>query len=170
MIEPIATPIGLFKAGFSGAGGQYEPMDENGLRRDIFMRTNVIFGLMINTSVGAPTRKSMIIDFIYDDFCIRDPHASKPMIFSTDYPAQTDRGFWYGFCQVPGYSKYCRVGTHKVTIKVAPRQAPAAGTTSAHQILPPRDFSPEAGGVSETFEFKIYPASQPLPVNPDLEE
>ena len=167
--EPIAEPVGLFKAGFHGAGGQYEPMDEQGIRRDIFQRVNCIFGLEINTSAGAPTRDSMIIDIVYDGFSMKDPHASRPMVFSTDYPAQTDRGFWYGFFMAPNYSKYCRSGKHTVVIKVAPRQAPAAGTASATQKLAARDFSEDAGGIVKTFEFMIYPESTPLPVNPDVE-
>lgn len=169
MVEKIAEPIGLFKAGFHGAGGQYQPMDEDGIRRDIFQRVNMIYGLEINTSAGAPTQKSMIIDFVYDGLCIQDPHASRPMAFSTDYPAQVDRGFWYGFCQAPNYSKYSRVGKHTVMIKVAPRTAPLHGTSSANQKLLPRDFSDAAGGVVKTFEFIIYPESQPLPADPDME-
>jgi hypothetical protein len=161
MVEPIAKPIGLFKAGLSGAGGQFEPLDEKGIRHDIFQRTPVIFGLEINTSIGAPTKDSMIIDFVYDGLCIRDPHASNPMIMSTDYPAETDRGFWYGFCQAPRYTKFSKIGKHTVTIRVAPRPAPAPGTASATQILAPRDFSPAAGGVEATFELVIYPDSQP---------
>jgi hypothetical protein len=69
----------------------------------------------------------------------------------------------------PNYSKYCRSGKHTVVIKVAPRQAPAAGTASATQKLAARDFSEDAGGIVKTFEFMIYPESTPLPVNPDVE-
>ena len=163
MVEPIADVIGLFKAGPSGAGGQYEPMDEDGIRKDIFQHVNMIFGLEINTGVGAPTKDSMIIDVVYDGICIKDPHASRPMAFSTDYPSQVDRGFWYGFFRAPNYIKYSRVGKHVVTIKVAPRPAPLPGTTSATQKLLPRDFSEAAGGVVKTFEFMIYPASQQVP-------
>jgi hypothetical protein len=167
-MEPIADPIGLFKAGAYGAGGQYEPMDENGIRKDIFQRVNMIYGLEINTSIKAPTKSSMIIDIVYDGLCIQDPHASNPMMYSTDYPAQTDRGFWYGFFRVPQYTKFFKVGKHSVTIKVAPRPAPLAGTSSANQKLLPRDFSDAAGGIVKTFEFIVYPTSQQLPdINSD---
>ena len=169
MIEPIADVIGLFKAGFHGAGGQFQPMDEQGIRRDIFQLTNIIYGLEINTDIGAPTKDSMIIDVEYDGFVQHDPQASNPMMFSTDYPAQTDRGFWYGYFRAPNYSKYCRVGEHTVTIKVGHRPAPLPGTASAAQKLAARDFSEAAGGVVKTFKLKIYPESTPLPVDPDME-
>lgn len=161
MVEPIAKPVGLFKAGASGAGGQFEPMTAMGIRHDFFQTYPIIYGLEINTSAGAPTKDSMIIDFVYDGLCIEDPHASHPMVFSTDYPAQTGRGFWYGFCDAPHYTKFSKVGNHTVTIRVAPRPAPQPGTTGATQTLAPRDFSPAAGGVEATFELTIYPASGP---------
>ena len=161
MKEPIAEIIGLFKAGMSGAGGQFEPLGPSGIRHDIFQSTKVIFGLAINTSIGAPTKDSMIIDFVYDGLCIKDPHASNSMEMSTDYPVQTDRGFWYGFCQAPRYTKFSKPGKHTITIKVAPRQAPAPGTASIDQTLAPRDFSPESGGVEATFELMIYPDNMP---------
>ena len=64
MVEPIAKPIGLFKAGPSGIGGQYEPMTPAGIRRDLFqlLPEGIAYGLAINAGPNAPTSESMIID------------------------------------------------------------------------------------------------------------
>jgi hypothetical protein len=163
MVNPIATPIGLFMAGYSGAGGDYIPL--KAIYREIFQRlpNGIIFGLKIATGPTAPTKDSMIIDVIFDnepDATIRDPHIVEQV---TDYPIQqAQRGIvWFGAARPPGYTRYSRTGPHTVTVKVAPRPAPT-GTTD----LPPRDFSPEAGGRIAEYRFEIKKG----PIAPPPEE
>ena len=213
MAEPVAIPVGLFKAGPSGAGGQAEPMSK--IRRDIFQLTNMLYGLQMTGAYAGKDPKSVIIDINYDGYIMEDPHSSRPMSFVTDDPAKP--GFWLGTFKSPNAgSKYSAVGTHTVTISVAPRQAPittyhmtivvpkdgatkTVTTTSTTKVpiygtacngqmvvvgykdevttssvdvpadteisyegdsvtqdLGPRDFSPAAGGVIQTFEFDIF--------------
>lgn len=157
MISPIATPIGLFMAGYSGAGGDYIPL--KAINREIFQRlpNGIIFGLKIAVGAMAPTKDSMIIDVVFDneqESTLRDPHIVEQV---TDYPVdQATRGIvWFGAAKPPGYTQYSKYGKHNVLIKVAPRKAPAAGTASADQVLAARDFSPEAGGQVAEFSFQI---------------
>ena len=157
MVNPIATPIGLFMAGYSGAGGDYIPL--KAIYREIFQRlpNGIIFGLKIATGPTAPTKDSMIIDVIFDnekETTLRDPHIIEQV---TDYPVdQANRGIvWFGTAKPPGYTQYSKYGKHTVTVKVAPRGAPLPGTASADQILAARDFSPEAGGQIAEFSFEI---------------
>ena len=158
---PIATPLGLFMAGYSGAGGDYVPLKS--IYRDIYQRlpNGIIFGLWINTGLTAPTKDSMIIDVIFDgekESTLHDPHILEQV---TDYPIdQATRGIiWFGVAKSPGYSQYSDYGIHTVTVKVAPRVAPI-GTDP----LPPRDFSPEAGGRIAEFMFEIKKGLIPAPV------
>ena len=166
MTERIATPIGLFKAGPSGVGGDFEPMTPMGIRHDFFQRLpeGIVYGLEINTAENAPSLDTMIIDVTYDaHFTLHDPHHEYSIQQVSDYPVDhAARGMvWFCGAQVPHYTRYSKVGEHTITISVAPRTAPAAGTDSAHQILSPRDFSPEAGGVTQTFKFRIYDEDGP---------
>lgn len=160
MKEPIAEPIGLYMAGYSGAGGDYLPLKS--INRDIFQRlpNGILFGLKIAAGELAPTQDSMIIDIVFDneqDATIRDPHIVEQV---TDYPVdQARRGIvWFGAAKPPGYTRYSRTGPHTVTVKVAPRPAPT-GTTD----LPPRDFSPEAGGRIAEYRFEIKKGPIPPP-------
>ncbi len=216
----IAIPVGLFKSGKSGAGGQEQPLDR--IRRDIFQLTNMKYGLQMTGEYKGLDPKSIIIDIEYDGYKMEDPQSARPMSFVTDDPKQTDRGTWYGTFKAPNAGeKYSTVGRHKVRINVAPRQAPLTqmhmtvvvpkdGATktvtttittrkpvygtgcngqpiiisyedvfetssmevpaeteityegySVKQVLGPRDFSPEAGGVTKEFEFEIFPSNLP---------
>lgn len=160
MKEPIAEPIGLFMAGYSGAGGDYLPLKS--IHRDIFQRlpNGILFGLKVAAGEQAPTKDSMIIDVVFDnepDATIHDPHIVEQV---TDYPVQqAQRGIvWFGAARPPGYTRYSKTGMHTVTVKVAPR-APPTGTTD----LPPRDFSPEAGGRIAEYRFEIKKGPIPPP-------
>lgn len=163
--DAIATPLGLFMAGYSGAGGDYIPM--KAIYRDIYQRlpNGIIFGLQVNNTPTAPTKDSMIIDIIFDEekeSIIRDPHIIEQV---TDYPIdQAARSIvWFGVAKPPGYTRYSTYGWHTVTIKVAPRPAPLAGTASADEVLAARDFSPEAGGRIAQYRFEIKKGPIPPP-------
>jgi hypothetical protein len=150
MVNPIATPIGLFMAGYSGAGGDYIPL--KAITRDIFQRlpNGIIFGLQIEKGAEAPKQSSMIIDVIFDgEANVRDPHIVEMV---TDYPVDVaNKGMvFFGVAKVPGYTRYSQVGKHTVMIKVAPRAPPVDG-----QPMAPRDFSAEAGGRIGEFAFTI---------------
>jgi hypothetical protein len=167
---PIAHPIGLFMAGPEGAGGEYIPLKR--MRRDIFQRLpeGIVYGLAINADADAPKQDSMIIDIIFDAaITLHDPQKDHTIEQVADYPIdQATRGIvWFCPVRPPRYTRYSRVGKHTVTIRVAPREAPAAGTDSADQVLGARDFSEKAGGKQETFTFEIYPASEPLDGAPE---
>lgn len=155
--SPIATPVGIFMAGYSGAGGDYIPL--RSITRDIFQRlpNGVVFGLKIETGVTAPTNDSMIIDVIFDGekaSTLQDPHIVEQV---TDYPIDVaTRGLtWFGVAPVPRYTQFSTYGMHSVQVKVAPRVAPPAGVAGATAVLPPRDFSTEAGGRIAEFTFEI---------------
>ena len=165
MKEPIAEPIGLFMAGYSGAGGDYLPL--GAIHRDVFQRlpNGILFGLKIAAGEQAPTKDSMIIDVVFDnepDATIHDPHIVEQV---TDYPIQqAQRGIvWFGAAKPPGYSRYSKTGAHTVTVKVAPRAPPLPGTASADQVLAARDFSPEAGGRIAEYRFEIKKGPIPPP-------
>jgi hypothetical protein len=169
-MQPIAHPIGLFMSGPTGAGGEYQPLER--IRHDIFQRLpeGIVYGLAINAGAGAPTAGSMIVDITFDArTTVHDPWKDHTVEQVADYPIdQATRGIvWFCPVRVPRYTRYSRVGKHTVTIRVAPREAPAAGTGSAGQALPPRDFSEEAGGRQETFMYEIYPANEPLDGAPE---
>ena len=160
---PIASPIGLFMAGFSGVGGDYIPL--KAIYRDAYQHlpNGIIFGLQINAGPTAPTKDSMIIDISFTGpdgsmALIHDPHIIEQV---TDYPVdQATRGIaWFGAAKPPGYTPFSAYGIQTVQIKVAPRVAPT-GTDP----LPPRDFSPEAGGRIAEFVFEIKKGPIPAPV------
>ena len=151
-MEPIGTIQGIFK----WEGQEYFTLEE--IKKSIFDRTRRIF-FAINFApgfkkieTGKDAADSVIIDLILDDgmkskVLIRDPQAlNQGVIISevTDYPGEV---VWLGYVNVPGYAKYSNPGEHTVTIKVAPRKLA--------QYFCGRDFSPEAGGVTETFKYKI---------------
>ena len=153
--------MGIFMAGYSGAGGDYIPM--KAIYRDVYQRlpNGIIFALRINAGPNAPTKDSTIIDVIFDnekESTLHDPHIIEQV---TDYPVdQATRGIaWFGSAKPPGYTQYSEYGMHTVTVKVAPRAAPT-GTDP----LPPRDFSPEAGGRIAEFVFEIREGPIPAPV------
>ena len=163
MVNPIATQIGLFMAGYSGAGGDYLPL--KAINREIFQRlpNGILFGLKIENGATAPTKDSMIIDVIFDgeaQSTLKDPHIVEQV---TDYPVdQANRGIvWFGAAKPPGYTQFSKIGKHTVLVKVAPRKAPV-GTAD----LPPRDFSPEVGGKIAEFAFEIKKG----PIAPPPEE
>lgn len=150
MVNPIASPIGIFMAGYSGAGGDYIPLKS--INKEIFNRlpNGVVFGLKIEAGAEAPKQSSMIIDVIYDgESVVQDPHIVEMV---TDYPVDVaNRGLvFFGVAKVPGYTRYSKVGKHTIMIKVAPRQLPAEG-----QKMGPRDFSGEAGGRIAEYSFMI---------------
>lgn len=149
MVNPIATPIGIFMAGYSGAGGDYIPL--KAISKDIFNRlpNGIIFGLKIETGPETPKQSSMIIDVIFDgEANVQDPHIIEQV---TDYPVDVaNRGMvFFGVAKVPGYTRYSMVGKHSVMIKVAPRAPPENGKVG------PRDFSTDAGGRIAEYAFVI---------------
>lgn len=150
MANPIATPLGIFMAGYSGAGGDYVPL--RSINKEIFNRlpNGIVFGLKIEAGAEAPKQSSMIIDVIFDgEAVMQDPHIVEMV---TDYPVDVaNKGLaFFGVAKVPGYTRYSKVGKHSVMIKVAPRVMPAAG-----EPMPPRDFSGEAGGRIAEYSFMI---------------
>lgn len=149
MANAIASPIGIFMAGYSGAGGDYIPL--KAISKEIFQRlpNGVIFGLKIEAGADAPTQSSMIIDVIFDgEAGVQDPHVVEMV---TDYPIDVaNRGkVFFGVAKVPGYTRYSKLGKHNIMIKVAPRAAPENGKVG------PRDFSAEAGGRIAEYSFMI---------------
>ena len=127
----------------------------------------MLFGLKMNTSDLAPTGDTVIIDVVYDGYTQEDPQSARPMIFITNYP-DDPAGIWIGTFQAPnGQKRYSAVGIHTVEFKVAPREAPSAGTTSADQVLPPREFGDEKGGRRGVFTFEIYPETDPIEGAPE---
>lgn len=150
---PIAEPVGLFKAGKSGAGGQLEPMTR--IRRDIFQRVDMKYGLKLTGAYKNIGPQSMIVDIIYDGYCEHDPHSSRPMSFVADDPAQQDRGTWFGTFKAPNAGeKYSKIGEHIVVIQVAPRQPPV--TTSHITIVVPKDGQTKIVTTTSTKEVPIY--------------
>lgn len=130
----IATPVGLFKAGKTGAGGQPRPMKR--IRRDIFQLTNMLYGLTMTGAYKGLDPKSVIIDIAYDGHVEHDPHAARPLDFVTDDPANP--GFWLGTFKAPNnMEEYSAEGKHKVRISAAPRQAPS--TQMVMTIVVPKD-------------------------------
>jgi|WetSurMetagenome_2_1015567.scaffolds.fasta_scaffold348988_3 hypothetical protein len=173
MNAPIAYPIGLFMAGPDGAGGEYQPLER--IRHDIFQRLpeGIVYGLAINADANAPAQDSMIVDITFDArTTVHDPQKDHTIEQVADYPIDVaTRGIvWFCPVQPPRYTRYSRVGKHTVTVRVAPREAPAAGTGSAGQAPAPRDFSESAGGRRDTFTFEIYPAGEPLEGAPARDE
>lgn len=146
MIAPIAKILGLFKAGPSGASGMFEPM--MGIDAYLWKMNDcrLPYGLRFNKDTTSPVdQTSVIIDVVYDGICIKDPHSRYPMNFVTNFPGEGK--VWFGYFQPPAYEKYIAPGWHKVEIKVAPRKL--------MQYLRGRDFSPEAGGVTQAFMFQV---------------
>ncbi len=161
MTKPIATPTGLYKAGDSGAGGMFQPFD---LMDEHIFRLNqerIIYGLALAPTVQVPAdaegfKDSIIIDIITPDGkTIQDPHQNYAFQFVTDFPAQ-NVGMFFGYFRAPQYDAYLTTGeAHPVIIRIAPRQAPPAGTTGATATLPKRDFSEAAGGVTKIFYYQL---------------
>jgi hypothetical protein len=151
MAEPIAYPVGLFQAGQSGGGGQFEPLTQKTRFQFTYgMGRRIVFALDVVKEGFSLDKDSIIIDAVYDGVTEKDPHAQTPMEFVTDYPHQNDRGYWYGFFEPPRYRQFTAPGVHTIQIKVAPRKLA--------QQLRGRDFSPEAGGqISEIYKFTILP-------------
>jgi hypothetical protein len=162
MVDIIGTPMGLSKAGVTGCGGDYIPLKS--IRKDFFDQSNMIYAIKFVSGESAPhDAKSVIIDIIYDNYTMSDPHSARPMDFVTDYQNDPTKEAWFGTFKAPNAGKkYGKVGMHTVTIKVAPRKAPEVGTASATETLPLRDFSEAAGGVIKTFTFEIYPTSESI--------
>ncbi|CAK0771163.1 hypothetical protein CCP3SC15_420008 [Gammaproteobacteria bacterium] len=151
MKTPICKILGLFKAGESGAGGQYQPFIPPEIRQNLFNRVNLAYGLAFNPGY-VTGEDDVIIDLVYDGITITDPHRSRPMAFVTNYPG-TFNG-WYGPLVVPNYTRYSKPGVHAVVIKVAPRKRA--------QYFRGRDFSEEAGGViGDPIVFTILPELNP---------
>ena len=169
MVEPIAAPIGVFKSGPSGAGnGDFVPIDggQGWIRRDILQRNHILFGLMFNESAPTRNKESVIIDLIFDgdkSRIVHDPQL-KTSELVTDNPAHA--GEWYCPAELPRYVAFSAPGIHKLTVMVAPRPAPVAGTTNPPTLIP-RDFSVAAGGVVDTYTWEIKPSDYPMPAAPD---
>jgi hypothetical protein len=151
-MEPVGTIQGIFK----WEAQEYVTLEE--IKKSIFDRARRIF-FAVNFAPGFKTIESgqdvvdnVIIDIVVDEgmkskTLITDPQKKDngvilPMV--TDYPGEV---VWLGYFTVPGYSKYTTPGKHTVTVKVAPRKF--------MQKIRTRDFSPEAGGVSQMFEYTI---------------
>ena len=160
MVEPIAIPVGLFQADGFGITLMkpettvYDPLvpaGAAGIRQDIFKMygCHVIYGLQILKGDFVPDKDTIIIDCEYDGVLIKDPHKQTPGQFNTDYPSQTDRGLWFGYFMPKQMPQYSMPGDHLVKISVAPRKTA--------QWMLPRDFSPEAGGVTKMFTLRILP-------------
>ena len=162
MTEPIAAPTGVFKY----ENGQFAPIDggQGWIRRDILQHGHIFFGLEFNEA-AAVSKDSVIIDLVFDGdqrFIVHDPHIKTSQLV-TNNPGPGD---WICPAELPRYVGFSAPKVHTLTVKVAPRPAPAAGTTSADQTLAPRDFSPEAGGVVDTYTWEIKPSDYPMPVAP----
>ena len=166
MTAYIAKPLGLSKAGTSGLGGSPEPLLK--IRRCDFQRLGgILYALRWNVGSDAPTQDTCLIDIVYDGHTEQDPHSSRPLIYVTNY-AVKQSPWWLGQFAAPnGMSKFSAIGTHKVKISVAPRKAPAAGTGSANETLPARDFSEAAGGITKEFTFEIVPDNTPYDLPPE---
>ena len=164
MVSIIGTPMGLSKAGETGCGGDFIPLKS--IRRDFFQRSNMVYAIKFvdkENLTDEELKQSVIIDIIYDGYSMSDPHSARPMSFVTNYQGNANKKAWFGTFKAPNAGKkYSKNGIHTVVIKVAPRKAPSVGTTSATEILPARDFSEAAGGVTKTFKFEIYPESEPI--------
>lgn len=149
MVTPIGKIVGLFKAGMSGAGGQFQPLDKiDAYLWKVGCQCRIVYGLLFN-EMGKDILKdvdTVIIDCVYDGVCIKDPHRSNPMCFVTNYPGYTGQ-LWFSYFTPPSYTKYLAPGKHTVTIKVAPRKF--------LQSIRPRDFSADIGGVEQTFAFEV---------------
>lgn len=131
-MEWIGKPIGLYKAGKSGAGGEYRPITPGGIRQDIFKRLpeGLVYGLEINKGAAAPKEDSMIIDIIFDGkVTVSDPQLDHTVKQVTDYPIDVaNKGLvWFCGTDVPNYTQFSKKGLHTVTVKVAPRKAPVQG-------------------------------------------
>lgn len=150
MISPIAKIAGLFKAGQSGVGGQFQPFDKiDGYLWKTAVQCRIVYGLIFN-EMGKDILKdvdAVIIDILYDGVCIKDPHRSNPMSFVTNYPGANGGRLWYSFFTPPSYTKYLAPGWHTVTVRVAPRKFA--------QWMRGRDFSADAGGVTQSFKFEV---------------
>lgn len=164
----IARPVGIFKAGPNGAGGDFEELGtdptKTAIRHDMFARTDIIYGLDINRDAPAALKmESIIIDVEYDGYTEHDPHLSRPTEFLTDYPAGLgSKGLMFGYFKAPNNRyEYSANKVHSVKIMSAPR--PMANPDSTPGA---RDFSEAAGGVTAEFKFLIYPTSQPLILSP----
>jgi len=99
MTQPqVAIPVGLFKAGLSGAGGDITPLIK--IRRDIFQLTNMLYGLqMTGAYAGQNPAKTVIIDLDFDGHTMQDPHSSRPMSFVTNDTGNT--AFWLATFKAP---------------------------------------------------------------------
>ena len=151
MTSPIGKIVGLFKAGPSGVGGQFQLFD----KIDAYLwkmadQCHVVYGIVFNVHDELGSDKdAVIIDCIYDGVCIKDPHAANPGVFVTNYPGNMGGRTWFGYFTPPAYTKYLAPGKHTVQIKIAPRKI-------ILQYFRGRDFSPEAGGVvSDVFTFEV---------------
>lgn len=159
MVEPIGTIQGIFK----WEKQEYVTLEE--IKRTNFDRHRHIF-YAINFApdfkkikTGRDVADSVIIDIVLDEklkskYLVRDPHKISGgfiLPFVTDYPGEV---VWLGYFEVPGYSKYFTAGIHTVTVKVAPRKLA--------QYFRGRDFSAEAGGITEIFTYKMIDDRNPL--------
>jgi len=157
MTQPqIAIPVGLFKAGLSGAGGDITPLIK--IRRDIFQLTNMLYGLqMTGAFAGQNPAKTIIIDLDFDGYTMQDPHSSRPMSFVTNDTGKT--GFWLGTFKAPnanvyGEKEYAALGKHKVKISVAPRIAPL--TQMNMTIVVPVDGATKKVQTTTTTKVPVY--------------
>ena len=147
MVNAIGKILGLFKAGESGAGGQFQPLDKIDAYVWKMNQCRLVYGIKFADMVGdlIENYDAVIIDCIYDGVCVKDPHAKDPMIFVTNYPGE--RAAWFAYFTPPSYLRFSEAGIHKVEIKIAPRKL--------LQYLRGRDFSAAAGGVTGEFQFEV---------------
>jgi hypothetical protein len=147
MVNPIGKILGLFKAGESGAGGQFQPLDKIDAYVWKMNQCRLVYGVAFANMVGdlVANYDAVIIDILYDGVCQKDTHLKDPMIFVTNYPGEKQA--WFAYFTPPSYSQYLAPGVHTVKIQIAPRKL--------CQILRGRDFSTEAGGVTAEFQFTV---------------
>jgi len=140
-MEPICEVQGIFKY----INGDYEMLEEIG-RDAISHDAHLFFALNFPKK---PDMKMVIMDVTYDinkkfRNLIRDPHKANAGVLE-DMGTDIDREMVFlGYVEFPKYDKYLKEGMHTVRVQVAPFQSEKV-----------RDFSPEVGGVTADFEFKI---------------
>lgn len=147
MVNPIGKILGLFKAGASGAGGQFEPLDKIDSYIWKMNQNRLVYGIKFFDMTGefVANYDAVIIDVVYDGVCQKDTHLKDPMIFVTNYPGE--KATWFAYFTPPSYLRFSEAGWHKVEIKIAPRKLA--------QFMRGRDFSEAAGGVTAEFRFEV---------------
>ena len=165
-VAPVSI-IGIYKSGYNGEGGDLVPLDttpDGSIQRHMFKLMNIEYVLDFDPTQDP--RKTVMIDAIYDGKVEHDPHASRPLDWVTDFPANNP-GSWLGFLDVPNNRwQYFAEGEHTLKLRVAMRPALITGQT----VPAPRPITDDdwfaAGGAVREFRFKVYSDQLPLIVPP----